>query len=322
MYHYVRPLQATEFPRLKALDLNAFRGQIAFLQRHHTLITPADLRAVVQGRAELPPRACLLTFDDGYTDHYRHVFPVLQAEGLAGLFFAPHASLVARQMLEVNMIQFTLAVAPDPLALMADLDRMLTDHAVALGPLRETCLTPNRYDPPAVNYIKRVLQHALAADLRTAISTALFVRHVTADAAGFAETLYLTPDQAREMIAGGMEFGGHGNRHLWHAKCPAPDLAAEVAGSVAALRAIGAPVSGAFYCYPFGNQDDRVTASVQKAGFAAGFTVEPHLSTPDRCDPFRIARLDTNDLPKSAQAEPTLWQALAGQTTRHDRVGL
>jgi peptidoglycan/xylan/chitin deacetylase (PgdA/CDA1 family) len=303
MYHYVRPLAGSAFPRLKALDLHRFRAQLEALQARYRLIGPQDLAAHVTGAAPLPPEACLLTFDDGYSDHYAHVFPELRARGLTGLFFAPRASLLDRQVLEVNMVQFTLAAMDRPERLAEDLDACL--RAEGLGDpvaLWAAYGQPNRFDPAPVAYAKRLLQHALPPDVRSLLAERMFRRHVTADVAGFAEALYLTPSQAMEMRAEGMEFGGHGDRHLWHGRCSAAELAAEVAGSVAALRAIGAPVAGGFYCYPFGSEGDAVVQAVAGAGFAIGFTVDPRVADTATMQPLRIPRLDTNDLPFAGAA--------------------
>lgn len=303
MYHYVRPMAGSAFPRLAALDLDAFRGQLDHLQAQYQLITPQTfLEAIAEGGA-LPPRACLLTFDDGYSDHYRHVFPHLVDRGLAGMFFAPKSSLIDRRMLEVNQIQFTLASHPHPKALADEVDAVLLGSwAIDPAPLRAVHFAPNRFDGPEVAYVKRLLQHALPADVRSRIAAQLFARHVTVDPTGFAEDLYLSPVEAREMLGAGMGFGGHGDRHLWHGLASPQDLAAEVAGSVAALTAIGCRPQDACYCYPYGSQTGAVRASVADAGFRAGFTVVPDLWSPG-ADLFQIARLDTNDLPQRPTAE-------------------
>lgn len=314
MYHYVRPVAASAFPRLPALELADFLGQLDHLQAQYTLLTPnAFLEALAAGEP-LPPRACLLTFDDGYADHYRHVFPHLADRGLAGLFFAPKSSLIDRQLLEVNQIQFTLASHPQPKALADEVDRLLRQHwSIDPTPLRATHFVTNRFDGPEVAYVKRLLQHALPADVRSQLAAQLFARHVSNDPLAFAEELYLTPAQAREMLGAGMAFGGHGDRHLWHGLTSPQDLAAEVAGSVAALATIGVRPQDACYCYPFGSQTEAVRESVADAGFCAGFTVVPDLWAPGS-DPFQIARLDTNDLPhRPTTQDPWLLRAMDGQ---------
>ncbi|HIE82956.1 MAG TPA: polysaccharide deacetylase, partial [Dehalococcoidia bacterium] len=59
--------------------------------------------------APLPSNACWLTFDDGFSDHYRTVFPILAKREISGTFFAPAGPLLERCVLDVHKIQFILA---------------------------------------------------------------------------------------------------------------------------------------------------------------------------------------------------------------------
>lgn len=312
MYHYVRPVGSSAYPRLKALELDAFLGQLDHLQAHFWMISPGELAARLAEGIPLPERACLLTFDDGYADHYRYVFPHLLDRGLSGLFFAPKTSLLDRQLLEVNRIQFVLANHPHPDALADEIDALLAAEGLHDGAARRALhFAPNRFDSAGVAYAKRLLQHVLPADLRAHLTARLFAQHVSTDESDFAEGLYLTLAEAREMQQAGMAFGGHGDRHLWHGLASPSELAAEVAGSVAALGAIGAQVEGGFYGYPFGSQTEAVRTAVSTAGFRLGFTVVPQLwsQTDDR---LAIARLDTNDLPHRPDAtDPWLARSTA-----------
>ena len=308
MYHYVRPVAAGPYPKLKALEVDDFHGQLDWLARHYTMVNPSQVRAAVLDGASLPERPCLLTFDDGYSDHYDHVFPALQVRGMSGLFFAPSSSLIDRKVLEVNKIQFVLANHPNPDALADEVDAIVTREGFGdVATLRAAHFAPNRYDGAEVAYVKRLLQHALAPKARTFITDALFAAHVSADEAAFAEELYLTPDQAVEMREHGMEFGGHGDLHLWHGECAPEDLAREVAGSARALGMVQAPIEGGFYCYPFGSQSADVRVAVGAAGFGVGFTVEPNLCDVASVDPLQIPRLDTRDLPYDPAAPLSQW---------------
>lgn len=300
MYHYVRPLAASTFPRLKALELDDFLGQLDHLHANYNILSIDVFSAVLNGRVPLPERACLLTFDDGYSDHYRYVFPHLVKRGLGALFFAPKSSLIDRQLLDVNRIQFTLASHRQPEMLADEIDAILAAEGIDTANLRATHFSPNRYDGPEVAYAKRLLQHALPSDLRSRVAADLFAAHVSADEAGFADELYLSGEQAREMRGFGMEFGGHGDHHFWHGLASEDELAREISGAECALRAIGAPVEGGYYCYPFGSENARVRKAISDAGFQAGFTVEPDLWAPE-ADRRGISRLDTNDLPHRLQ---------------------
>jgi len=89
MYHYVRDLRHSRYPEIKGLSKNGFEGQIQYIKRHYNVISGRTLIAAIVEGAPLPPRPLMLTFDDGYIDHFTEVFPVLDREHLPGCFFPP-----------------------------------------------------------------------------------------------------------------------------------------------------------------------------------------------------------------------------------------
>lgn len=112
---------------------------------------------------------------------------------------------------------------------------------------------------------------------------------------------------AREMQGDGMVFGAHGDRRLWLGLTSHSELAADVAGLVAALGAIGPQIERGSCGYPFGSQTEMVRTAASAAGFRHGFTVVPHLWSQTDAR-LAIARLDTNDLPHRPDATDP-WQA-------------
>lgn len=91
MYHRIRPWTAkeTDEERYYTVRPEAFEVQMAGIAAagYHT-ITPGDLeRALVQGPSALPPKPVLLTFDDGFREHYTRVLPILQQYNLQATFF-------------------------------------------------------------------------------------------------------------------------------------------------------------------------------------------------------------------------------------------
>ena len=54
----------------------------------------------------------LLTFDDGYIDHFTYVFPVLKEYKMQGSFFVPGKTFTENCLLDVNKIHYLLASAP------------------------------------------------------------------------------------------------------------------------------------------------------------------------------------------------------------------
>ena len=68
------------------------RQQLRLLKAHYNVISPEDALAWREGRRELPPRAVLLTCDDGLLNCLTDMLPVLRQEALKCLFFVTGAS--------------------------------------------------------------------------------------------------------------------------------------------------------------------------------------------------------------------------------------
>lgn len=86
MYHKVndRPENPLSVP------VGLFDEQMALLrERGYAVVSLDAVLDHVAGRAPLPPRAVLITFDDGYRDNLENAMPVLQRYGYPGVVFVP-----------------------------------------------------------------------------------------------------------------------------------------------------------------------------------------------------------------------------------------
>jgi len=88
MYHDVSDLPPDDIYRAASNVLPAdFSAQLDYLQcAGYTTITMSQLFEAIEGRGALPEKAIVLTFDDGYGDHYTQAFPILKQHGMTGAF--------------------------------------------------------------------------------------------------------------------------------------------------------------------------------------------------------------------------------------------
>ncbi len=119
MYHYIRDLAYSRYPRIKALDLRLFQRQLDFFEQNFQPVTMEMVIEAVYGGGKLPERALLLTFDDGYMDHYTTALPLLQKYKMQGAFFVSGKTVAENVLLDVNKIHFILA--------SGDIDSILED---------------------------------------------------------------------------------------------------------------------------------------------------------------------------------------------------
>ncbi|MCA1596632.1 MAG: polysaccharide deacetylase family protein [Chloroflexi bacterium] len=106
----------------------------------------------------------------------------------------------------------------------------------------------------------------------------------------------LTLEQVLEMQTSGIAFGSHTRRHARLTRCTDAELTGEIEGSRCQLEAaLGHPVTS--FCYPYGDQDERVRQAVIRAGYThACSTLKGRNDLAG--DPYRIRRInvraDTN----------------------------
>ena len=312
MYHYVRDLKRSRFPAIQGLSTPQFVEQIEYLEKHYQLITAEDLMSCAETGADLPPKAALLTFDDGYLDHFTEVFPVLDERNIQGCFFLPSKAILENRVLDVNKSHFILATAPDKLKIMNEIFSLLDEHR-AQHQLKsnqeyfEALATDDRYDVKEIVFIKRFFQKGAPAELRKKILDLLFKKYVTADEASFAGELYMNRDQIKCMKNHGMTIGSHGHDHRWLELDDPKTQEQEVRSSLGFLKSLGCDTKRWIMSYPYGSQNDSLRSIVGREGCKAALTSRIAMADLDKDDPLLLPRLDTNDLPKERNASPNEW---------------
>ena len=302
MYHYVRPIAGSKHSKIKGLEFSDFQGQLDFIQDKYNVITSNELISAKKGNTVLPKNPILLTFDDGYSDHYKYVTPELYKRGLSGLFFPPSSSVEERKLLDVNKIHLILAIAPDLSKVVRKIDDFIlnsdNNSFRTLSYYKSKFLLPNRYDTKEINYIKKMLQQGLPFEFRKLLLDEIFFSSVSKDQLSFADELYVTLPQISEMIDQGMEIGSHGHEHSWLDTLSENDQLSDINRSLDMLERLGLSREEFFFCYPYGGYNAVSIKVLEALKCAAAFNVSPQIVDLTNCKMLELPRIDTNDLPK------------------------
>ena len=306
MYHYVRDSAATHFPAIRALTPAAFEQQLDWLRRDYHVIGQADLEEAVERQTPLPANAALLTFDDGFVEHYETVFPILRARGLTGVFFLTQdACGPSPRVLAVHKTHFLLAKLGAAGCSRAVIEECETAVASAGSAARRHVFGADGWEHADERAIKDLLNYELSFDEATRVLDALFVRHL-GDEAAFARGLYLNEAMAREMAAAGMAFGYHTRSHRMLARLTPGDQRRELEDGVRWIRAITGQATVSF-CYPWGGPRTYTADTLRilsDVGYSVAFNTVRRLADLGRDDRLELPRLDTRDLPPHTSGLP------------------
>jgi peptidoglycan/xylan/chitin deacetylase (PgdA/CDA1 family) len=311
MYHYVRDMHLTQYPGIKGVKTHRFKEQLGYFRRFYNFVSLSDCFRFLNGDADvLPDNPLLLTFDDGFADHYKNVFPILRDFKISGLFFPPVMSVKDAKMLPVHKIHFILAGADinsviSEIKVQLDLKRKKYTDIPAFEELFSKLAVPNHLDPGEVIFVKRLLQVELEENIRNEITDQLFEKFTGESESEFAEKLYLNVSMIREMYDSGMEFGGHGYTHRWLNSINRDEQEAEVKKSLEFLRETGVITgSDCSFCYPYGGYDDSLLEILRESGVAAAFTTKVDFSELSQENALTLERFDTVHFPFDENVPP------------------
>jgi peptidoglycan/xylan/chitin deacetylase (PgdA/CDA1 family) len=312
MYHYVRDIINSNYPSIQGLETQLFIEQIKYLKKNYNIITIEDLMDSFENKTKLKPKSVLLTFDDGYSDHYNNVFPILRKYNIQGSFYVPAKAVKEHKVLDVNKIHFLLASVNNKKVIVEDLKILLSEYKEEYN-LKDFDFyfkklgKKNRWDDKEVIFIKRLLQVELVEELRFKIIDILFKKYVKKDETEFAKGLYLNEFQIREMLNYGMHIGCHGYNHSWWNQMSYNDLDKDIDMSLKFLKNHGVDMSNWTAAYPYGSYNKNVEEVLKNKKCRLAFTIELGIANTSRENKLSMKRLDTNDIPKQHNAKTNNW---------------
>jgi peptidoglycan/xylan/chitin deacetylase (PgdA/CDA1 family) len=266
------------------------------------------INAVVHGD-DLPNDAVMISFDDGYLDHYTNVLPILHDMKIEGMFFPPGQPITDGCVMDTNKIHFILASVPETAKIVGEIKSWVEKFKDVYGlpnmeQLWAQFARPSTYDSAEICFIKLVLQRGLPKAARNALVNVLFQKYVTSDESAFSAELYLSTDQIRMMYQSGQHIGSHGYSHEWFDLLGPDGQETEVRESLRFLNGIGVPTNEWIMCYPYGCYpynavDDQLRSTLTKYDCALALTDHGGKANLSEDDRFMLRRIDTNEIPAS-----------------------
>jgi peptidoglycan/xylan/chitin deacetylase (PgdA/CDA1 family) len=272
---------AEDDPRWRSCDplytvsVRFFEQCMGFLKAHYSIVSLDDVMRARRTGERLPPRPCLVTFDDGWADNHRYALPILRQLGIpAALFVAADAIDRREAFFQERIIASWRTGSLNPRDFAVLWVRAFEQRTAPEQPLTEAHVRAliARLQEIPFERRRRILAdvlHRLIDDQREMITSA----------------------ELREMCASGFAVGTHGKMH--EALTAVTDVDSELRDSKAIVARVLSIEPDGIRClsFPFSKQDAGVVERARAAGyellFGGGLTMTPL----KRAFPDLIARI-------------------------------
>jgi peptidoglycan/xylan/chitin deacetylase (PgdA/CDA1 family) len=262
------------------LSPDTLRSQLRFLRTNYNVIDPEEYRAWILNGQPLAPRSVLITCDDGLLNHLSDMLPILQSEGIRGLFFVTGRSCSDNPGMLwyeelYHFLRSGLLIAADWQLLFepgTHPDAPLGSHAFWWQAVRSASRMPPQQRDETLQ------------QLRTKCNL---------PSSEFPDRRYrlLNAREVQQLSQAGMAIGAHSMTHAVLSECSNSESFREINDSKAQLENLLGQSVWAF-AYPYGNpptMGDREVTMAQDAGFDCAF-VNVGGGFSEASDRFRLSR--------------------------------
>ena len=298
MYHYVREIKKSKYSNLKGLEFNNFKKQINFFIKNFNVLTNNDFIEIIKTKKIPKKKSVLLTFDDGYIDHWKFVYPYLKEKKITGNFYPSIQAIKNNKVLDTNKIHFILEKEQNRqkiLDLIFKFTKKYMNKSKEDLDIRRI-QTNSRYDDKKTILIKKLLQAYLPLKTREKIVNKIFTLILNDNEKTFSKKLYMNKNHLTEMFKNNMIIGSHGNNHFWWNDLNYKNQLSEVKKSIDYFKKIGVYNRNFSVCYPYGSYNSDTLKILKKFKVKFALTTQVgSIKKNNLTKNLEYPRYDTND---------------------------
>jgi peptidoglycan/xylan/chitin deacetylase (PgdA/CDA1 family) len=305
-YHFVRKKSKNIlFKNLKYLNIIKFKKQISFFKKNYNFIDPNYLELYKNEKIKLPKKPIMLTFDDGYKDHFSYVLPILKKNNIKAIFFPISSTINTNTIIQANIIQLLLGVV--------SIDKIYEEIHNLVNVLSFRLKTKiniktliakiknnkNRtFDKSKVIICKKLLQTYLPLKLRNTILNILYKKYINIKKKNLNKILYMSLRQLKILKKNRMVIGSHTHTHQRFSHLNIIQKKYEIKKSLNFLISNKiVDFKKYYFCYPYGDHDKISDKLLKKHNFIFAFNTIPKINHLTK-NIFNLNRYDANDFIK------------------------
>jgi len=249
MYHYISP-EKQNLPHLHYLHLDDFVKQLEYFGNEYGFISLEDFQQCILSNK--PIKGVVLTFDDGFKDHYSYVLPELLKRGLWGIFYIATSPFLAGKLIDVHRIHMLLGKYGEN-EIAKSLQRIITKDMLSHAHVKEfsqdTYLKQNNNF--TTNYVKRLLNYFIDYKHRRGVLDELMSIYYPNEE-DLVQAFYMTKAEIKHLNNSGMVIGSHTVNHPVMSKISVSEQGREIESSFQMIESIVGKSALKTFCYPYG----------------------------------------------------------------------
>ena len=273
------------------VSANEFASHLAYLKKHNHILSLPEAAEHLENGKPLPRGATVITIDDGYADTYNIAFPLLKRYGFPATLFAVTDFLDEKLWLWTDLMRYVLL----------DTKTESLNVEFADGEKIEAKLTGENNRLVTAGRVNEQLKCLPDKEKDTKIKEISAYLNVKIPGLPTREYAPINWEQAREMDADNLKIESHTVTHPILTNINQTRLDYELQTSKARLEnVLGRKVE--HFCYPNGNLNADVQASVEKAGYESAVTTDYGFNG-KQTNQFTLNRIDApSQIEKFAQS--------------------
>jgi len=293
-YHRIADARHSEFSayrRTASATPAQFAEQLRYLAQHCTVVSLDQVIAAARDAAELPDRAVLITFDDGYRDNVDVALPLLEQHRASATVFLATDFVGSGKAFFWDVVADLFFRAPVTKATLPLLGERQWTRGAGSSAVAETLVEKLKH-----------LTDGKRAEVVASLGETLRVHATSPELAN----LCLGWDDVRRGASRGLAFGSHTCTHAILPGLSQARARRELVDAKSRLEAeLGRPVTA--FAYPNGDCDVATEAMVRDAGYAIAFSMRQGPSAPWslRHRPWSVRRVPvySSDTPETFAAK-------------------
>ena len=256
-----------------ALTLQEFEFQLQYIIKNYNIIDPKFLTSVINQENTLQKNSILLTFDDGFLNHYKYVLPLFKKYNISGIFF-PSVSTAKHDYIPSHYKFIYMMTTSNEKIVMDELFKIIDNqlrNELNLPPNDElyakyskTQFKNNVWKPEHI-FVSRFLRYAIDQETSDNILDKLFDKFCENQKI-LSRKLFMTQKQIKKMLDNGMYIGGHGDKHFLLHILNLKKQEKEIKSAYDFLKNLHKNCANFnfYYCYPHGSYNQTSISILQK----------------------------------------------------------